>query len=43
MNGVNTTVKDVKEVMTTLEEKLELLSATANNIESKLQVENLCL
>ena len=38
MNGVNTTVKDVKEVMGTLEERLERLSATANAIESKLQV-----
>lgn len=39
MNGVNTTVKDVKEVMGTMEEKLEFLSATANNIQSKLQEE----
>jgi hypothetical protein len=38
MNGVNTTVKDVKEVMGTLEEKLQLLTSTANTIESKLQV-----
>jgi hypothetical protein len=38
MNGVNTTVKDVKEVMGTLEERLQILSTTANTIESKLQV-----
>jgi hypothetical protein len=38
VSGVNTTVKDMKEVIGTLEEKLELLSATTNNIDSKLQV-----
>ena len=38
MTGVNTTVKDVKEVMGTLEEKLDLLSTTTNFIQSKLQV-----